>query len=130
METKNELRAQADKYFEQACAELKINNMLPDVSFLPERNQKAILAFYKLSVIIQWVNKGWEPNWQDWEERKYFPWFEVLPAGLGCSFTSFAASYTTARALIGSRLCFKSAGLAAEWAQKLLPLYEDYMLLN
>lgn len=128
METKNELRAQADKFFEQACAELKINTMLPDVSFLPERNQKAILAFYKLSVIIQCVNEDWEPNWQDWDERKYYPWFDVLPAGLGCSSTNHTASRTTAT--FGSRLCFKSAGLAAEWAQKLLPLYEDMLLIN
>ncbi len=128
METKNELRAQADKFFEQACAELKINTMLPDVSFLPERNQKAILAFYKLSVIIQCVNEDWEPNWQNWEERKYFPWFDVLPAGLGYSITYHTASDTNA--FIGSRLCFKSAGLTAEWAQKLLPLYEDMLLIN
>lgn len=128
METKNELRAQADKFFEQACAELKINNMLPDVSFLPARNQKAILAFYKLSVIIQCVNEDWEPNWQDWAERKYFPWFLGASAGLGCSNANPAASSTSAN--IGSRLCFKSAGLAAEWAPKLLPLYEDMLLIN
>lgn len=128
METKNELRAQADNYFEQACKELGITNALPDVSMLPERNQKAILAFYKLSVIIQCVNEDWEPNWQDWAERKYFPWFDVLPAGLGYSHTNFTASDTTAN--LGSRLCFKSVGLAAEWAQKLLPLYEDFLLIS
>lgn len=128
METKNELRAQADKFFEQACAELKINNMLPDVSFLPERNQKAILAFYKLSVIIQCVNEEWEPNWQDWEERKYYPWFNAFPAGLGYSNTIHTASHTSAG--IGSRLCYKSSDLAREWGKKLLPLYEDMLLLN
>ncbi len=128
METKNELRAQADRYFEQACVILKINTTLPDVSMLPERNQKAILAFYKLSVIIQCVNEGWEPNWRDWDERKYFPWFDVLHAGLGFSSTFNTASNT--HASIGSRLCYKSAALAKEWSQKLLPLYEDYLLLN
>jgi hypothetical protein len=95
---------------------------------LPERNQKAILAFYKLSVIIQCVNEDWEPNWQDWDERKYFPWFEVLPAGLGCSATYHTASATYAN--FGSRLCYKSPDLSKEWAQKLLPLYEDMLLLN
>ena len=126
METKSELRAQADMYFEQACNDLEITNALPDVSILPERNQKAILAFYKLSVIIQWVNEGWEPNWQSREERKYFPWFEVLPAGLTIS-SAFPASLNTA-ALVGSWFFFKSPGLAEVWGQKLLPLYEDFLL--
>lgn len=126
METKLKLREQADKYFEQACKELGITNALPDVSFLPERNQKAVIAIYKLSVIIQCVNEDWEPNWQDWDERKYYPWFDVLPAGLGCLHTSLTASYTIA--YLGSRLCYKSSDLAREWGKKLLPLYEDFLI--
>lgn len=128
MEKKNELRIEVERLFDQACAELKIINMLPDVSFLPDRNQKAILAFYKLSVIIQCVNEDWVPNWQDWNEPKCYPWFEVNSAGLGFSFTSYAASYSSA--YFGSRLCFKTPELAREWGQKLLPLYEDMLLFN
>lgn len=124
----NKLRIQADKYFEYACEKLGISNVLPDVSILPDRNQKAILAFYKLSVIIQWVNEGWEPDWQDWNERKYYPWFNAFPVGLGCSYTYYTASFTYAYS--GSRLCFKTRQLAREWGQKLLPLYEDYLLIK
>lgn len=124
----NKLRVQADKYFEQACKELGITNALPDVSMLPERDQKAILAYYKLSVIIQWVNEGWEPNWQDWDERKYYPWFNAFPGGLGYSYTYYTDSNTTEN--LGSRLCFKTRRLAREWGQKLLPLYEDYLLIK
>lgn len=128
METKLKLREQADNYFEQACKELGITNALPEVSILPERNQKAIQAFYKLSVIIQCVNEDWEPNWQDWEERKYYPWFDVLPAGLGYSRNTAVASLTLAG--IGSRLCYKLPNLAKEWGNKLVPLYEDLLLIS
>ena len=124
----NKLRIQADKYFEYACEKLGISNVLPDVSILPERNQKAILAFYKLSVIIQCVNEGWVPDWQDCGQYKYYPWFEVNSAGLGYSYTLYTVSNTSAS--IGSRLCFKTRQLAREWGQKLLPLYEDYLLIK
>lgn len=123
-----ELRIQADRYFEYACEKLGISNVLPDVSILPERNQKAILAFYKLSVIIQWVNEGWEPNWQDWNEPKCYPWFGVNSAGLGYSPTAYAAS--SSKANLGSRLCFKTPELAREWGRRLLPLYEDMLLFK
>ena len=128
---RNDLHEQAEKLFLQACAELKINTMLPDVSFLPSRNQKAILAFYKLSVIIQCVNEDWLPDWQDEERVAYCPWFSAVAGARAClsfSDTAFAASKTLAH--FGSRFCYKRPGLAKEWGQKLLPLYEDILLLN
>lgn len=119
-----------DQIFEEACIGLGISMTLPDVSLLPERNQKAIIAFYKLCVITQWRNEGWEPNWNDPNEWKYYPWFYLKSdaAGLGFSYSDSAASH--AYALIGSRLCFKSRQLAIESANDLLPLYEDMLLIK
>lgn len=119
---------QMQMYFEDSCIRLGISMSLPEVSLLPERNQKAIIAFYMLSVIIQSVNDGWEPDWDN-SEFKYFPWFHTgANAGLVYAFSAYAPSYATAT--IGSRLCFKTRDLAREWGQKLLPLYEDYLLLK
>lgn len=129
---KHELEEQVDNYFEMACADLNCTNDLPDVSLLSHRHQKAVLAVYKLSIIIEWVNEGWQPDWEDLSQAKHYPWFEVEegPAGLGCSYTIFAASYTHALAHFGSRLCFRDRALAQEWGRKLLPLYRDWLLLN
>ncbi|MHC1780033.1 MAG: hypothetical protein AB9922_07325 [Bacteroidales bacterium] len=119
-----------DQIFEEACIGLGISMTLPDVSLLPERNQKAIIAFYKLSVIIQWRNEGWEPNWNDANEWKYYPWFYLKSdaAGLGFSITYYTAS--DADAYFGSQLCFKSRQLAIESANDLMPLYEDMFLIK
>lgn len=125
---KEQLKQEVEKYFQQACEKLGISNALPEVSMLPERNKEAVIAFYKLSVIIQCTNEDWEPNWKDRFEPKYHPWFEVTPAGFGYSHTNSAAS--AALASIGSRLCYKTRDLAIEWGQKLLPLYEDMLLLK
>lgn len=121
---------QMQQYFEDACTALCISMTLPEVSLLPERDQKSIIAYYMLSVIIQHKNDGWVPNWNS-TEFKYYPWFYAsygATAGLGFSNTNLAAS--TANPTIGSRLCYKSSDLAIEWGNKLLPLYEDYFLLK
>ena len=126
----NDNMVEIQEYFEYACIRLGISMSLPEVSLLPERNQKAIIAFYMLSVIIQSVNDGWEPNWNNEFELKYFPWFSGATAAtaIGCWSTSYAASH--AGTYVGSRLCFKTRALADEWGQRLLPLYEDYLLIN
>ena len=74
------------KSFEDACQVLGISTNVPEVKGLPRKHQKAIIANYKLIVIAEALNEGWKPNWQDSDEYKYYPWFDMSnPAGVGCS---------------------------------------------
>jgi hypothetical protein len=81
------------KSFEDACSELKLDPIhVPDVSMLPEKHRCALIAHYKLIVIAEALNQGWQPNWNDHDEYKYYPWFEVeaskeKPSGFGFSYT-------------------------------------------
>lgn len=119
---------QMQDYFEEACLSLGITNSVPEVSLLPERDQKAITAFYMLSVIIQWVNEGWQANFKDYTQRKWYPYFYLDNSGLSASFAN--AVFSPASTSFGARLAFKSKSSAIEWAKKLLPLYEDYLLIK
>lgn len=119
---------QMQDYFEEACLSLGITNSVPEVSLLPERDQKAITAFYMLSVIIQWVNEGWQANFKDYTQRKWYPYFYLDNSGLSASYAAYVFSYATTA--VGARLAFKSKSSAIEWAKKLLPLYEDYLLIK
>lgn len=75
------------KSFEDACQVLGISTNVPDVKGLPRKHQKAIVANYKLIIIAEALNEGWKPNWQDSDEYKYYPWFDMTnPAGVGFSF--------------------------------------------
>jgi hypothetical protein len=66
------------KTFIQACKKLGLDaSKLPDVSCLPDIHQKAIIAHYKLIIIAQALNDGWQPNWNDSNQGKYYPWFEI-----------------------------------------------------
>lgn len=117
------------KSFEDACQVLGISTNVPEVKGLPRKHQKAIIANYKLIVIAEALNEGWKPNWQDSDEYKYYPWFDMSnPAGVGCSYTNTAASYTYAT--FGSRLCLKNRELAIYFGQTFTDLFNDSLLLN
>ncbi|MBT9922893.1 hypothetical protein [Bacteroides uniformis] len=117
------------KSFEDACQVLGISTNVPEVKGLPRKHQKAIIANYKLIVIAEALNEGWKPNWQDSDEYKYYPWFDMSnPAGVGCSSTNDTASTTDAA--VGSRLCLKNRELAIYFGQTFTDLFNDSLLLN
>lgn len=117
------------KSFEDACQVLGISTNVPEVKGLPRKHQKAIIANYKLIVIAEALNEGWKPNWQDSDEYKYYPWFDMSnPAGVGGSNARNAASATSA--FIGSRLCLKNRELAIYFGQTFTDLFNDSLLLN
>lgn len=117
------------KSFEDACQVLGISTNVPEVKGLPRKHQKAIIANYKLIVIAEALNEGWKPNWQDSDEYKYYPWFDMSnPAGVGFSDTNHAASITFA--VFGSRLCLKNRELAIYFGQTFTDLFNDSLLLN
>lgn len=117
------------KTFEDACKVLGLDpKQLPVVDLLPEKDRKSIIAYYKLTVIIRALNEGWEPNWNDWDEYKYFNWFYLDSAGLGYVTTTDAA--TSTHASLGSRLCFKNDTLARYARVQFRDLYFEYLFIE
>lgn len=117
------------KSFEDACQVLGISTNVPEVKGLPRKHQKAIIANYKLIIIAEALNEGWKPNWQDSDEYKYYPWFDMSnPAGVGYSDAYGTAS--NAAANFGSRLCLKNRELAIYFGQTFTDLFNDSLLLN
>ena len=121
------------KSFDDACKKLGIEVNLPEVSALPEKHRKSVLAFFMLTIIIQAINDGWEPNWNDYNEWKYYAWFEVEasednPAGSGFSHSLYDYSFTRTR--VGSRLCFKSSELAMYAGTQFEEEYKQLFILK
>lgn len=116
--------------FEHACQILGRSTALPEVSMLDEKHQKAIIAHYKLVIICQALNEGWEPNWHDDDEYKWYPWFDMdikEESGSGLAFCGADRAYSYSS--LGSRLCVKSEELAEYLGQTFIDLYRDYFLL-
>jgi len=123
------------KTFEEACGALGIDPTKPlvDASGMPEKHRKAIEAHSKLVVIAQALNEGWEPNWNDEDEYKYFPWFEVeateeKPSGVGFSYSRYG--HSCAVTSVGSRLCYRTRELALYAGETFADLYKEYLLIG
>jgi len=117
------------KTFAQACKKLGLNpeRCLPGVSRVPKKHQAATLAGAKLVIITEALNDGWEPDWDNSNEAKYFPWFWMNKPGFRLDDLVFGWSASDTGA--GSRLCFKSRGLAEHAAKYFLKEYEALMVI-
>lgn len=120
--------------FEEACKARGVDpNVLPDVSMLPDKHRKSFIAFYKLIIIAEALNEGWEPNWNDSRQYKYYPWLYVQASNEKSAGFGLSSSYdvrTRTGASVGSRLCFKTSELAMYAGNTFKDLYTDYLLLT
>lgn len=115
------------KSFEDACKKLGIDPLtLPQMEGIAGEFIKPILAIYKLIIIFKAINNGWIPDWSNWNQYKYYPWFEVLSSGFGFSGTDYLYVYTATN--VGSRLCTDSSEKAIYIAEQFKAEYEDLFL--
>jgi hypothetical protein len=115
------------KSFEDACEKLGMDpTKLPDVSGIPEEFVKPIIANYKLHIVYKAINNGWKPDWSNWNQYKYFPWYRVLSSGFGFSHADYHCDYSFT--CVGSRLCTGSSVKAMYIAEQFKDLYKDYSL--
>ena len=120
--------------FEKACDILNLDpTALPVVNHLPDQDQKALIAHYKIMKVIEAKNKqnnNWKPDWTNRNQWKYYPWLRVEEkedkSGLGLSY--FYYVYAFSHTSVGSRLCVGSASQAKEVFVECKDLYEEYFL--
>lgn len=100
------------------------------VSDINPKHIEALIALNKLFTIAQVWNKedGFVPDFSDWEQDKWFPWFVYNKdaAGFVCANTTYAPTF--AYATVGSRLCFKSSARAAQFGKQFAELYNKVFL--
>lgn len=112
--------------YEDACKALNIKPINEEVfNAFPKEDRKSMIAYHKLTVIVRALNNGWLPDWENKNERKYYPVFLYSPAGL--TYVSIYNTSTAAR--IVSRICFSSPALAEYAADHFADLYRDFYCL-
>ena len=118
------------KSFENACAALGLNPA-EELPYESPKNgrQLAANAFVKCTIIAEALNEGWKPDWSNWNQTKYYPWFDMhsenAAGGSGFSFGGYGAGTSISR--VGSRLVFKSRELAEYAGKTFLAEYKDWM---
>ena len=139
------------KTFADAVKELGLNknDLWIDTPGLPEH----INAQMKLEIVIRALNEGWVPDMANFDERKNYPFFDIVKdkivkdkyktkcsdgsdssglsnngsrCGLAYSHSNNAWSYS--RSTIGARLALRSSDLAKYAGSQFVELYEIALL--
>lgn len=100
------------------------------VTDINPKHIEALIALNKLFTIAQAWNKedGFVPDFSDWEQDKWFPWFvyDKDAAGFVCKDSYNVTSIANAH--IGSRLCFKTSERAKQFGKQFADLYNKVFL--
>ena len=140
------------KTFEDACREIGIDAEAWNRDKISPGLEPDVLAFLKLRIIVKALNEGWEPQFTE-DECRYYPWFILYTreeynkldeeeksrvvyrtynyalalGGVSCAFAYVGSS--SANAVIGVRLAFKTSELAAYCGRQFLDIWADFVFL-
>lgn len=106
------------KTLEQAKETLSIK----DDCFSTNNHSKRAFAFQNLCIIIEALNEGWRPDWDNQNEYKYYNYFYMKD---GFSFSYVLYCHFTATT-VPSALCFKSRELAEHMSNIAFNEFKEY----
>ena len=116
--------------FEEACKKEGLNPV-EEIPFKNPANgrQIAVNAAAKLFIIAKALNGDWKADWNNWNQGKYYPWFDMRssPAG-GSGFSYGDCVYGRSSSYVGSRLVYKDLETAEYAGTKFLDIYRDLMV--
>ena len=84
------------------------------------------IARRKLEIIIEALNEGWKPDWNNASQLKCYPYFYRSSAGFEYSLAYVSTTY--ANTFIGVRLCCKDEKTADYVGKQFLDLYKEMLL--
>jgi hypothetical protein len=84
------------------------------------------VAYRKIKLIAKALNQGWTPDWDNDNEYKYYPYFN-MQSGVGFSHSGY--DYRGTCTDVGSRLCYKSSDLATYAGKQFESIYKDFLTL-
>lgn len=86
-----------------------------------DKVSKRALAFIQLENKIAKVNEGWVPNWDDRNERKYYPWFDLINGKVALGYVSYCYGSSG----VPPSFVFKSKDLTIKFYEETKHLYND-----
>lgn len=117
-------------YLQEAARLALFEDVARLVTDINPKHIKALIALNELFTIAQAWNKedGFVPDFSDWNQGKWFPWFKYDEDVAGFVYAYTNNSPTTARATFGSRLCFKTSERAEQFGKQFADLYNKVFL--
>jgi len=91
-----------------------------------EKDTTDEIAYKKLKIIAKAINQGWTPDWNNTDQKKWYPWFR-MSSGFGFALTDY--TYTHANTDVGSRLCFETKEKAEYAGKQFEEIYKQLLTL-
>lgn len=117
----NEIKTFADVCEACGTTEEEFNKKWQEIGFTVEID---IINYEKCKLVAKAINQGWEPNWDNDKEKKWYPWFR-LSSEFGFAASNF--SYVYAATYASSRLCYKSKEKSDYAAKQFLEIYKSLL---
>lgn len=114
--------------WEELCQKKGYNpeTILPDVSNYPHEHQAAVIAFSKLILILEDIRKGHKFDYNNWEEWKYYPWWDLeMDANNPAGFRLPGVARDCTSSGVSSRLSLRSRAEVEHAAKHFESLYKD-----
>ena len=118
--------------FEEACKKEGLNPE-DETPFKNPSNgrQLAVNAAAKLFIISKSLNGDWVADWDNWDQYKYYPWFDMRTSAAGGSGFSYAGFDCDAGgSFVGSRLVYKDRQTAEYAGKQFIDIYRDLMVVE
>lgn len=84
------------------------------------------IAKRKLEIIVEALNEGWKPDFNDIKQNQWYCWYYRSNAGLRYSIANYSPAYTNVT--FGVRLCLKDKKVADYIGEQFKYLYEEMLL--
>jgi len=112
------------KDYSDIIDELKIKELtINDFGFLPENQRIKLFASHKIQNIVDVINEGWVPNFNDSTERKYYPYFIKKNGVWGFGFSDYRDS-AYSYGMVGLYQTEEKSNFVGK---KFLDIYSDYL---
>ena len=118
------------KFYEDACEMLKISPEINNPLTLSNKDKKSVIAYNQLIEIVRALNEGWEPDWSNSNETKWFCYFYLQKTKDNPSGFRFNYAFCCTLSYVPSRLCFRTRELAEYAGNQFIDLFRNYMLIQ
>jgi len=114
------------KTWDDVCEELDIDDTILPYKCPKNKQQISANAFIKIQYISQVLNEGWEPNFKNTNEYKYYPYFQYKSSHGGgfvfyCSYDHYVCGG------LGFGFYYKTRELSDYAGNQFLEIYKEYL---
>jgi hypothetical protein len=86
------------------------------------------VAYRQLKLIARVLRGDWKPNWNDSNEKKWFPWFQ-WSSGSGFVFSHSSYHYAYSFTDVGSRLCLPTEELSTYYGKQFIEIHRKLLTI-